>query len=196
MTGMGNVEELDPDWPVWFMVIDDAADDGLELEPAMPSYATQFIFRLRQRIPTWRALGLDEDDTGAAYADGRVWISISLVDQQDGLALGDIRVDLSAEGWTGSWTTGPWLATELANAGPTEQHERSVDDPEVAVGEATDWLEQQLRRPISRRIWHRDGDIAASLWQLDDTGRAIVLGGDPALRQDPDSADEITRVRG
>jgi hypothetical protein len=177
---------------LWFTVYDENDVTPEEMAPA----PTAFIAKLRSMISTWKSFGLTEWDTGAAYADGKVWISVSVGDTGGQLSLGALRVDVSDTEWIAGWATADVLTyDDFADSLPREQTGGPITDIDKDVDEAVTWLEQQLRRPIVRRVWRRDGKVVASSWRLEDSGREIVVSGDSAIRANLDAADEAVPVR-
>lgn len=187
-------EQYDSESAVWFTPYD---DDGISVMPEeMPPAPAAFIAKLRGMISTWKSLGLTDWDTGAAYADGKVWISVGLGDPAGKMSLGALRVDVTDTEWVAGWATADVLTYEqFADSLPREQTGGPIADVDKGVEEAVGWLEAQLRRPIVRRVWRRDGEVVATSWRLEDTGRDIVVSGDPAVRANPDTADEAVQVR-
>lgn len=180
----------------WFVVVDDTLDpEGPmpEGDPEMPEGPTTLVRRLRELVPTWRSLGIVDEDTVAAYGNGRLQVNIELEDRASELSIGCLRVDLTDAGWVAGWVA-PELATaeSFEEANPVEQTNGAATD----IDGAADWLRTQLERPIVRYRWHTaDGATDAELWRLEDTCRSLVIAGPTEARQDPSTADSATRVR-
>lgn len=184
--------EYDSESAVWFTVYDENDVTPDEMAPA----PTAFIAKLRSMISTWKSLGLTDWDTGAAYEDGKVWISVGIGDPGGQTSLGALRVDVSDTEWIAGWATADVLNyVRFADSLPAEQAGGPITDIDKGVEEAAAWLEAQLRRPVVRRQWRRDGKVVARTWRLEDTGREIVVSGDPSVRANPDTADEAVQVR-
>lgn len=187
------------DYYSWFAVDDDTLDDGevTIYEPELTGAPAAFIHRLREMAGTWRSLGLTDRRTSAAYAHGRVWIGISLIDRDGEMALGSLRVDVSDTGWVANWVTGDPLTTSFAHSQPFNDDNAGgpVTDVQRCVDEAVGWLEQQLRRPIVRRQWRRNGKVVARSWRMEDTGETFIASGDAGCWRNPDSATESAQVR-
>jgi hypothetical protein len=187
-------EEYDGESAVWFTAYD---DDGVSVMPEeMPSVPAAFIAKLRGMISTWKSLGLTDWDTGAAFAGGKVWISVKVGDARGETTLGSLRVDVTDTEWVAGWATADVLNyEEFADSLPIEQTGGPITDVDKGVEEAIAWLQEQLQRPVVRREWRSGGEVVARSWRLEDTGRNIVVSGDPAIRSNPDTADEAVQVR-
>lgn len=181
----------------WFIIWPDVVDDQLigeesELEGAPAA----FLHRLRDLIPTWTSLGLTADDTGAACEDGKVWVSVHVGDAHGQTSLGNLRVDVTDTEWIAGWATSDVLThSDFADSLPFERTGGPMTDIEQGIDEATGWLVAQLRRPVVRRQWRRNGRVVARSWRFEDTGRVIVVSGDPKIRSNLDTADDVVQVR-
>ncbi|GAB3413237.1 hypothetical protein [Flindersiella endophytica] len=190
-------EEQEKRWR-WFFVEDDTLPDDQITgeEPEMTGAPAAFIERLRDLISTWKTLGLTSDDTGAAYDGTKVWIRAHVGDSQGRVSLGDLRVDVNDTEWIAGWATADVLTYhEFADSLPAEQTGGPITDIGKGVDEAVSWLQEQLTRPVVRREWRRGGEVVARSWRLEDTGRVIVVSGDPGFRSNPDTADAAVQVR-
>jgi hypothetical protein len=189
---MAGMVEENSDSAVWFTVYDENDVTPEEMAPA----PTAFIAKLRSMIPTWKSLGLTDWDTGAAYENGKVWISVRIGDAAGQTSLGALRVDVSDTEWIAGWATADVLTyNEFADSLPTDQTGGPITDIDKGVDEAVAWLQEQLQRPVVRREWRRGGEVVARSWRLEDTGRNIVVSGDPGIRSNPDTADVAVQVR-
>lgn len=196
MTSMAEQQDMGYSW---FMVDDDTLEDGeiTVYEPEMTAAPTAFIQRLRSMVSTWKSLGLTDRRTSAAYANGRVWIGVSVLDRDGQMDLGALRVDVSDDEWVANWVTADPLLTNFADSQPFNNDHAGgpVTSVEQGVSEAVGWLEEQLSRPIVRRVWRQNGQVVARSWRFEDTGDTFIASGDAGFWQKPNTATEVVRVR-
>ena len=112
-----------------------------------------------------------------------------------GASIGFVRVEVTDTEWVGAWiSSSRGTQPKLEDAYPKEQVGGPIADDRSGADEAVRWLEAQLRRPVHRYVWRDQGRVVAESWQLEDSGRELVVSGAPHLRGDPGAAESV-RVR-
>ena len=184
----------------WFPVLEGPYfdfDNESDEDPELTGVPAAFVARLRDMIPTWRSLGLTDDDTVGCFEDGRLRIGVDIGDVEAKSSVGFLRVEVSDHNWQGGWVSPSRGITQatMAEANPKDPDGGPITDVEEGVDAAVRWTEKQLRRPIRRYLWRDEGRVVASSWRLEDSGRELVVSGAPQLRRDT-SPTESTLVRG
>lgn len=176
-----------------FDVFDDS-DEETEGAPEITGVPALFLRKLRERDATWRELGIDYSDVFTAWADGRIWVVFSLLDQEANIVIGSVRVDVTDTEWKAAWV-GSGDAHEFEESSPIDPISRAIDDPDRDTDAAISWLTTQLHSPISRYVWVREGRVVAQLWQIDDTEQPLAAAGTPPEDASLGTADRVVRIR-
>ena len=192
--------ETDEEWfPVlegpWYRDDNDQPDE----DPEMFGVPAAFVRELRQQAPAWQALGIIADHTVGCYENERLRVGIDIVDAQANVNVAALRVDITDKEWAAGWVGAAYglVDPDFAEVNPQDRTGGPVTNPEgtAAIAQAIEWLQAQLRRPLVRYVWREGNEVVGEDWRLTDTGRSLIGSGDPALAEDPGSADEATQLR-
>src|SRR5690554_850151 len=95
----GNADDL-------FRVFDDREDASeMDIEPEVVGVPALFLTKLRQRADDWARLDVRKGDVFTAYVGDRLWVAIDLVDEQEEVDYGCVRVDVSDKEWKAAWVS-------------------------------------------------------------------------------------------
>jgi hypothetical protein len=97
-----------------------------------------FVHRLRDMIPTWRSLGLTDDDTVGCYENGRVRIGVDIGDVEARSSIGFLRVEVSDHDWQAGWVSPSRGITDdtMAQAHPKDPAGGPITDVQAGVDDA------------------------------------------------------------
>lgn len=179
-----------------------------EPNPTLGSQA--LLSRIRSLSGTWQSLGMVAAGTSASYRPGLLSLFVDICDpypifskrenRWHGVALACLRINHFGPSISAGWVPASdgHFSVDIDPFGAIPQDAISVKisplRPTDGIDEAIAWLEAQLRRPIQRIEWTREGETVARLWLLADTGRRLVQGGPPAIARDPQTADSVRQI--
>lgn len=180
----------------WFEVDFEDNTDGITEESELIGAPAALLRRLRELIPTWEELGLVAGATDAWYEDGRLVAIVNLVDRPGKMSLGSLRLEIEDSRWDAAWvTTAAAGMDDLDSADPQDRTGGDFTEIASGVDAASGWLRHEASRPIARYVWRSQGQVAARLWRLEDSGSPMISTGPAQLVRNPDSADERVQVR-
>lgn len=181
----------------WFAIDFDDNTDGITSEAGLSGAPAALLRRLRELVPTWQSRGITPGSTSGWYEDGRLCVLIDLTDHGGRMSLGSLRLEIEDSAWDAGWVTSSGAGMDrLDEADPQDRSGAEFTDASSGAEAASSWLVQQVERPINRYVWRSDdGEVAARLWRLEDTGSPMISSGPAELVSNPASADENVRVR-
>lgn len=191
------MSDIQDDPATWFAIDFDDNTDGITSETELSGAPAALLRRLRELVPTWQSRGITPGSTSGWYEDGLMCVLIDLTDRAGRMSLGSLRLEIDDSAWDAGWVTASGAGMDrLAEADPQDRAGATFADASSGAEAASSWLVQQVERPINRYVWRSaDGQVAARLWRLEDTGSPMISSGPAALVSNPASADEKVRVR-
>jgi hypothetical protein len=180
----------------WFLLMDDADTGSERAEPLAAGAASDLLRRLRSMAPLWSALEIEPGGTEVRVEDGRARATVELVDSELDTVYAVVRVDVDDVTWSAGWVhpfsydaSGLWAAGALGEEGG------AIAEVDARVDAATGWLVTELRRPVTRRTWRRDGAITDCWWTVEGTGVETIVSDPPYDALDPTTAHATATVR-
>lgn len=170
----------------WF----EAIEDGVPEDCA-------FLSSLRKLAPSQLAEHLDAGST-MTYEYSRIlmWVYVPFR-PIDGETMGIIQMRFGLDDGTlaAYWGGAPLLWDDYHPTKPETLVVKGLRIPgERMAGLATDWLVDQLSRPVDESTWYRAGRMVARRWTLADSGYVIESEGRVPFRAGK-RPDRVERVR-
>jgi hypothetical protein len=182
---------------------DDETTEWFGGVPGHDDAEAAFLEHLRREAGGW-----DVEDVSPALTSS-VYIGLPLYADIDVPGLAEPARPLQV----GFWTGGPWagrsggyvLQGVWGDDHPLDDHDGNDPECLTVIGVdaspqqhatwAAEWLLRQLRRPVVREEWLRDGQVVASTWRLSDTGTVLAREGASPRRLLRRPPDRVTTVR-
>ncbi|TYP89033.1 hypothetical protein [Blastococcus xanthinilyticus] len=172
-------------------------------QPGRNEAETAYLARLREEVGGWTLDGLSPGHTWAADIGLPLYIDIDVP------GLSELRRPLQVGFWTGGPSAGRSggyvLQGVWGDDHPLDDHDGNSPEcltvigvdatPEQHATWAAEWLLRQLRRPVVREDWLRDGRVVAATWRLSDTGTVLARQGSSPRRLLRRAPDRVTEVR-
>lgn len=172
-------------------------DEWFACSDATPSQEA-FLKPLRARAAAWGAYGIGSDDTLVyEYTDPvRLIAAVDVYDPDANLIVGTVRIEFDGAALRGRWGSSHFCDA-IDPADPDSIGiERPGITPEEAARLAADWLESQVRRPLERQDWRRDGTTFHRRWVLADSGTVLCWRDEAnTQRADLPTPDQVTPLR-